>query len=74
MEGAYKNDIKQLTNLSTFSFTFTVGVRPRGITIPSPYLCNVLSESCTHIQQNFQFFIFQKDAGILPAFHPHAPK
>jgi hypothetical protein len=32
MEGAYKNDIKQLTNLSTFSFTFIVGVWPRGIT------------------------------------------
>jgi hypothetical protein len=32
MEGAYKNDIKQLTSLSTFSFTFTVGVRPKGIT------------------------------------------
>jgi hypothetical protein len=26
IEGAYKNDIKQLTNLSTFAFTFTVGV------------------------------------------------
>jgi hypothetical protein len=25
MKGAYKNDIKQLTNLSTFSFTFTIG-------------------------------------------------
>jgi hypothetical protein len=25
MEVAYKNDIKQLTNLSTFSFTFTIG-------------------------------------------------
>jgi hypothetical protein len=25
MKGAYKNDIKQLTSLSTFSFTFTIG-------------------------------------------------
>jgi hypothetical protein len=32
MEGAYKNDIKQLTSLSTFAFRFTVGVLPRGIT------------------------------------------
>jgi hypothetical protein len=36
MEGAYKNDIKQLTSLSTFAFTFTIGVRPRGITTESP--------------------------------------
>jgi hypothetical protein len=26
-----QNDIKQLTILSTFVFTFTFGVRPRGI-------------------------------------------
>jgi hypothetical protein len=32
MEGAYTNDIKQLTSLSTFAFIFTFGVRPRGIT------------------------------------------
>jgi hypothetical protein len=25
MEGAYKNDVKQLTNLRTFVFTFTIG-------------------------------------------------
>jgi hypothetical protein len=25
MKGAYKNDIKQLTNLITFAFTFTTG-------------------------------------------------
>jgi hypothetical protein len=54
MEGAYKNDIKQLTNLSKFAFIFTIGIRPRGITIPSPYLCTVLSALCTHIQQKFK--------------------
>jgi hypothetical protein len=25
MKGAYKNDIKQLTSLSTFAFSFTIG-------------------------------------------------
>jgi hypothetical protein len=54
MEGAYKIDIKQLTNLSTFAFTFTIGVQPRGITIPSPYLCTYHSALCTHIQPKFQ--------------------
>jgi hypothetical protein len=28
-----QNDIKKLTNLSKFVFTFTVGVHPRGITV-----------------------------------------
>jgi hypothetical protein len=72
MEGANKNDIKQITNLSTFSFYIYNWVCPRGITIPSPYLCTVLSALCIDIPQNFKNP--QKDAGILPTMHPHAPK
>jgi hypothetical protein len=33
MEGACKNDRKQLTKLGTFVFTFTIGVQTRGITV-----------------------------------------
>ena len=73
MKGAYKNDIKQLTILSTFSFYIYNWVQPRDITIPSPYLCIVLNSSYTHIQQNISK-ITQKDAGIPSALHPHAPK
>jgi hypothetical protein len=41
-----QNDIKHLTILSTFAFTFIVGVCPRGITFPSPLFmhcpqCNI---------------------------------
>jgi hypothetical protein len=72
MEGAYKNDIKNITRLSTFAFKFTIGVRPRGITMPSPYLCTVLSALCTHIQPKFQNPL--NYSSILPALHPHAPK
>jgi hypothetical protein len=54
MEGANKNDIKQLTILSEFSFYIYNWVRPSGITIPSPYLCSIISALCTHMPQNFQ--------------------
>jgi hypothetical protein len=44
----------QLTSLCTFVFTFSIGFGLRDITIPSPYLCTVLSASCTHVQLNFK--------------------
>jgi hypothetical protein len=71
-ERCIQNDVRQLTILSRFAFKFTIGFNLRDITIPSPYLCIVLSASCTHTQQNFK--IPQKYVGILPALHPHAPK
>jgi hypothetical protein len=72
MKGAYKNDIKTTHQLTCICIYIYNWVRPRDITIPSPYLCIVLSALCTHIQQNFKNP--QKDVGILPALHPHAPK
>ena len=51
MEGACKIIS---TNLSIFSFTFTIGVIPRGITFPSPYLCTILSAIYTDMQPKFQ--------------------
>jgi hypothetical protein len=71
-EGAYKNYVKQLTSLSTFSFTFTIGFG-LGI-LQSPPLIYALSlEHYVHIY-NKNFKNPQKYAGILPALHPHDPK
>ena len=62
-----QNDIKQLTSLSTFAFTFIVRFWPRGITFPSLYLFNVLSAIYTHIQPKFQ-----KSSKYVWVFYPHS--
>ena len=47
------------------------GAHPWGITIPSPYFCTILNATFTQRRQDFQNL--QKDVGILPALHLHAP-
>jgi hypothetical protein len=71
-ESCIQNDVRQLTSLSTFTFTFTIWFGIRDTRIDSPYLCTVLSASCTHVQQNFKNS--QNNVSILPTLHPHPPK
>jgi hypothetical protein len=67
-----QNDIKQLTILSTFSFTFTIGFG-LGILQSPPLIYALSSVHHVHIYNLF-FKNPEKYAGILPALHPHAPK
>jgi hypothetical protein len=72
MEGAYKNDVKQLTILHTFLFTFTIRFG-LGVLLSPLIIYAWSSVHYVHIY-NKNFKNPQKDAGILPALHPHAPK
>jgi hypothetical protein len=72
MEGAYKNDVKQLTILCTFVFTFTIGFSLW--VLQSPPLIYALSSVHYVYIYNKNFKNPQKDAGIIPVLHPHAPK
>ena len=67
-----QNDIKQLTSLSTFVFTFTIGFG-LGILQSPPLIYALFSMHYVHIYNKI-FKNPQKYVGILPALHPHAPK
>jgi hypothetical protein len=71
-ERCIQNDIKQLTNLSTFAFTFTIGFG-LGILQSPPLIYALSSVRYVHIY-NKNLKNPQKDAGILSALHPHDPK
>ena len=72
MEGAYKNDIRQLTSLHTFVFTFTIRFN-LGVLQSPPLIYALSSVHYVHIYNKI-FKNPQKYAGILRALHPHAPK
>jgi hypothetical protein len=52
MEGAYKNDIKLLTNLSTFAFAFTVGFGLGVLQLP-PIIYALFAVHYVHISERF---------------------
>jgi hypothetical protein len=72
MECAYKNDIKQLTILRTFVFTFTTAFG-LGILQSPPLIYALSSVHYVHIYKT-NFKNSQKYVGIFPTLHPHAPK